>query len=109
MWKLYCLLDGPGIAVDFRAQYTEWQSVQELFHSRVEWWEEVKKRIKDEEVVRDTAGMMVVVKAFNGDLFSKKPVLEERVGEVLAFLTNTVEEGGFLNIGLTDLTAPGVL
>ena len=34
------------MAQDFRARYAQWQGLQDLFPSRAEWWEEIKKKVK---------------------------------------------------------------
>ena len=47
MWKLNCrLLEDPAVVMAFRGMYKDLQSLQVLFDTRAEWWEEAKGRIK---------------------------------------------------------------
>ncbi|KAJ8398696.1 hypothetical protein AAFF_G00418930 [Aldrovandia affinis] len=46
-WRLNCsLLENQVVREAFRAQYAHWQTLQGLYGSRAEWWEEVKGRVK---------------------------------------------------------------
>ncbi|KAJ8358250.1 hypothetical protein AAFF_G00020050 [Aldrovandia affinis] len=46
-WRLNCsLLESQVVREAFRAQYAHWQTLQGLYGSRAEWWEEVKGRVK---------------------------------------------------------------
>lgn len=47
LWKLNCsLLEDREIVRDYREQYKEWQTLQDLYESRAHWWEMVKERTR---------------------------------------------------------------
>ena len=47
LWKLNCsLLEDREIVRDYREQYKEWQTLQDLYESRAHWWEMVKRRTR---------------------------------------------------------------
>ncbi|XP_057695280.1 uncharacterized protein LOC130917667 isoform X2 [Corythoichthys intestinalis] len=46
LWKLHCSLLKDEVVVDqYREQYRDWQTLQDLFDSRARWWEMVKGEI----------------------------------------------------------------
>ncbi|KAG5830188.1 hypothetical protein ANANG_G00307420 [Anguilla anguilla] len=48
VWKLNChLLEDPAVVMAFNEKYKEWQSLQELYSTCAEWWEDTKGRIKE--------------------------------------------------------------
>lgn len=45
LWKLNCsLLEDKGIVEGYKEQYSKWQTLQDFFESRAQWWEMVKGR-----------------------------------------------------------------
>lgn len=47
LWKLNCsLLQDQDVARQYREQYKEWQTLQDLHETRAHWWEMVKTRTK---------------------------------------------------------------
>lgn len=47
LWKLNCsLLDDKDIVKEYKEQYSQWQTLQDFFESRAQWWEMVKGRTK---------------------------------------------------------------
>ncbi|XP_057190687.1 uncharacterized protein LOC130554835 [Triplophysa rosa] len=45
IWKLNCsLLQDEEIAREYREQFSQWQTLQDFFNSRAQWWEMVKDR-----------------------------------------------------------------
>ncbi|XP_066554865.1 uncharacterized protein LOC136744565 [Amia ocellicauda] len=47
VWKLNTsLLDDPRVIKTFSRRLEEWRTLKDLFDSRIEWWEMVKKRTK---------------------------------------------------------------
>ena len=43
LWKLNCsLLEDPEVISKYREQYKDWQTLQDLYETRVHWWEMVK-------------------------------------------------------------------
>ena len=48
LWKLNCsLLQDEEIVKSYREQYSFWQTLQDCYDSRAQWWEMVKRRTKD--------------------------------------------------------------
>jgi len=47
LWKLNCsLLQDKEVTKEYREQYREWQTLQDFFDSRAQWWEMVKEKTK---------------------------------------------------------------
>lgn len=47
IWKLNCsLLEDPEITTYYREQYSQWQTLQDFYDSRAQWWEMVKGKTK---------------------------------------------------------------
>lgn len=47
LWKLNCsLLEDREIVREYREQYKEWQTLQDLYETRARWWEMVKERTR---------------------------------------------------------------
>ena len=45
LWKLNCsLLENKELVNQFREQYQEWQTLQDLYDSHAHWWKMVKRR-----------------------------------------------------------------
>ncbi|KAI5102199.1 hypothetical protein C0J45_7551 [Silurus meridionalis] len=47
LWKLNCsLLEDEGVVREYKEQFSQWQTLQDLFDSRAQWWEMVKDRTR---------------------------------------------------------------
>lgn len=47
LWKLNCsLLEDRELVSQYREQYSQWQTLQDLYDIRAHWWEMVKGRTK---------------------------------------------------------------
>lgn len=47
LWKLNCsLLEDRELVSQYREQYSQWQTLQDLYDSRAHWWEMVKGKTK---------------------------------------------------------------
>lgn len=47
IWRLNCsLLEDLEITAHYREQYGKWQTLQDFYNSRVQWWEMVKEKTK---------------------------------------------------------------
>ncbi|XP_077060974.1 uncharacterized protein LOC143713527 [Siphateles boraxobius] len=45
LWKLNCsLLEDEEVISEYREQFSQWQTLQDFFDSRAQWWEMVKQR-----------------------------------------------------------------
>lgn len=45
LWKLNCsLLEDPDLVSQYRERYKEWQTLQDLYETRAQWWEMVKRK-----------------------------------------------------------------
>jgi exonuclease III len=47
LWKLNCsLLEDEEVVREYREQFSQWQTLQDFYDSRAQWWEMVKERTK---------------------------------------------------------------
>ncbi len=45
LWKLNCsLLEDKEVVGEYREQFSQWQTLQDFYDSRAQWWEMVKDR-----------------------------------------------------------------
>ena len=48
LWKLNCsLLEDEDVVMEYREQYSGWQTLQDCFETRAHWWEMVKERTRN--------------------------------------------------------------
>ncbi|RXN36083.1 reverse transcriptase [Labeo rohita] len=47
LWKLNCsLLEDEDVVREYREQFSQWQTLQDFYDSRAQWWEMVKERTR---------------------------------------------------------------
>jgi exonuclease III len=47
LWKLNCsLLEDKEVVSEYREQFSQWQTLQDFYDSRAQWWEMVKERTR---------------------------------------------------------------
>ncbi|KAG1926790.1 hypothetical protein F2P79_024651 [Pimephales promelas] len=47
LWKLNCsLLEDEEVVREYREHFNRWQTLQDFFDSRAQWWEMVKERTR---------------------------------------------------------------
>jgi len=47
LWKLNCsLLEDKDVVSEYREQFSQWQTLQDFYDSRAQWWEMVKERTR---------------------------------------------------------------
>ncbi len=47
LWKLNCsLLEDEDIVREYSEQFSQWQTLQDFYDSRAQWWEIVKERMR---------------------------------------------------------------